>query len=89
MRKLHTWETIGTLKTDGQFRKAYKRNSEDQSKLVDEMIAAGRGHWRNAEVQAAAKQGDAMAIRQLELYEEATVLSFRARNWYGREPYLI
>jgi hypothetical protein len=89
-RTLHTYETVETLRTDGQFRRAYKRNAAEQSKLTDKFIEAGRGTWRpQNEIKAAADQGDEMAVEYFALVDEACALSYRAERWFGRQPYAI
>lgn len=88
-RKLYTLETVSELRTDGAFRKAYQRNREDQSRMTDSMIAAGRGHWRSAEQSKAAREGDELAILAERLDDESSALRWRAEQWFGRAPYLI
>jgi hypothetical protein len=88
-RKLYSFETVANLKTDGQFRRAYQRNREDHSKLNTAFIDAGRGHWRNAEIAAAAKNGDKLSLDHEALTAESYALGHRAESWFGREPYLI
>lgn len=89
-RTLHTYETVETLRTDSQFRRAYKRNAAEQSKLTDKFIEAGRGTWRpNQEIKDAAAQGDAMAVEYFALVGEHNALTYRAERWFGRQPYAI
>ena len=88
-RKLHDYESVKTLKTPSVFRKAEARNAADQSKLCTKFIDTGRGHWRNAEMEAAAKAGDPDAILQIDLYIEARALGSHAREWFGMEPFLV
>ena len=89
VRSLHTYETVKALTTKNAFRKAYARNSREQSKLTDAFIASGRGHWRAGEVGRAAMEGDKMAIQQLDLYAEARALGYHADHWFGQPPYMI
>jgi hypothetical protein len=88
-RKLYTLETVAELRTEGQFRKAYDRNREDQSRMLEAMISAGRGHWRNAEQRAAAASGDELAILAEQLDDESSALRWHAERWFGRAPYLV
>ena len=88
-RKLYTVETVSSLKSKAKFRRAYERCRADQTAINDEMIAAGRGHWRNAERDAAAKAGDELALLDQALTSEAYYLGWHAERWFGQPPYMV
>lgn len=82
-RKYLTWEDVRHWKRESQFKRAFLRNTTEQSALTRAFIDAGRGNWRNAETEAAAKAGDPLALREREAQAEFRALSIRAEAWYG------
>jgi hypothetical protein len=88
-RKLFDYDSVKSLRTEGQFQRAYERNMADHSAVTQAMIAAGRGHWRREETRAAAKAGDPLAIASEELTAESRALGHYASEHFGQEPYMV
>lgn len=89
-RKLRTFESAKKLTTRSAFRSALERCNADWSRLTDQFIKEGRGHWRpNDEIAEGAKKGDELCIQYQQLAAEHSALSLQAWERWGCRSYEV